>query len=61
MTDRITIPCPGGFGCTCCWPECDCGCIEDCPVARWNQQMKTKRLLTHDTRPAEPGVDPDSG
>ena len=26
--------CPGGDGCTCCRPGCECGCRDDCPVWR---------------------------
>lgn len=26
--------CPGGDGCTCCRPGCDCGCRDACPVFR---------------------------
>jgi hypothetical protein len=30
--------CPGGSGCTCCGSDCDCGCIEACPVYRkWDR------------------------
>lgn len=30
--------CPGGRGCTCCGEECDCGCVEACPVyLKWNK------------------------
>ena len=34
MNTRITLPCPGGHGCTCCADGCDCGCGSfdpDCP------------------------------
>ena len=24
--------CPGGDGCTCCSPGCDCGCRDNCQV-----------------------------
>ena len=33
--------CPGGDGCTCCRPGCDCGCRDDCPVWRRLEARKS--------------------
>jgi|688.fasta_scaffold02433_8 hypothetical protein len=34
MSEQSPMPpqCQGGSGCTCCGPDCDCGCIEKCPA-----------------------------
>ncbi len=34
MSEKSPMPpqCQGGSGCTCCGPDCDCGCIEKCPA-----------------------------
>jgi hypothetical protein len=34
MSEQNLMPpqCQGGSGCTCCGPDCDCGCIEKCPA-----------------------------
>jgi hypothetical protein len=31
---RSPLQCPGGPGCECCRPGCDCGCRDACPVFR---------------------------
>ena len=34
MSEKSPMPpqCQGGSGCTCCGPDCDCGCVEKCPA-----------------------------
>ena len=33
--ERSTGNCPGGRGCECCAPDCDCGCRNECPRFRY--------------------------
>jgi hypothetical protein len=53
MVSRVDYAMTGLSQCECCCSECDCGCVEDCPVglerhARINEALR-KRSLREDT------------
>jgi hypothetical protein len=42
-------PCPGGLGCECCRPDCDCGCRDDCPRFRYMLRMEKAAEAAEET------------